>query len=174
MEVFLAQLKNIKDSYRTFIRENFEFNANDCGVCETKGACCLDAHFVNVHITRLEAEAILQELEKQGKLDAVLRRNKTAIAQYGLNEEGDTYQQTFACPLFEKDTGCLVHHEGKPAPCIQHACYDNRADLPPQFLQDRVELKIAALNKETYGEDAKWLPLPLWLERLKRLEKIGR
>ena len=63
MKRYLAQLKNIKDTYQTFIRENFEFKAKDCGACETKGACCLDAHFVNVHITRLEAEAVLQALE---------------------------------------------------------------------------------------------------------------
>jgi hypothetical protein len=168
MKEFLAQLKNIKDSYRAFIRENFEFKAKDCGVCETKGACCLDAHFVNVHITRLEAEAIIRGLEKKGKLEVVLQRNEAAIEYYNLKSEGDSYRQTFACPLFEKDAGCLVHEVGKPAPCIGHACYENKEDLPPQFLQDRVELKIAALNRETYGEDAKWLPLPLWLEKISR------
>ena len=167
MQESLTQLKNIKDSYRVFIRENFEFKAKDCGVCDTKGACCLDAHFVNVHITRLEAEAIFSALEKKEKLDAVLLRNKKTIAQYELKDEGDTYEQTFACPLFEKETGCLVHEEGKPAPCIQHACYENREDLPPQFLQDRVEQKIEALNREAYS-DVKWLPLPLWLERVSR------
>jgi hypothetical protein len=165
MEEVLAQLKNIKDAYRAFIRENFEFKAKDCGVCETKGACCQDAHFVNVHITRLEAEAILQNLDKMGKTDAVLQRSRQAVERYGLKEEGDTYKQTFSCPLFEKEIGCLVHEEGKPAPCIQHACYENKEDLPPQFLQDRVEIKIEALNKDAYGENAKWLPLPLWFEK---------
>jgi hypothetical protein len=167
MEVFLAQLKNIKDSYRTFIRENFEFKAKDCGVCETKGACCQDAHFVNVHVTRLEAEAIAGALNTKEKLADVIERNRQAIAQYSLTEEGDTYRQTYACPLFEKETGCLVHEEGKPAPCIGHACYESKEDLPPQFLQDRVEQKITALNDEVYGE-TRWLPLPLWLERIEK------
>jgi len=166
MDEFLIQLRNIKDSYRAFIRENFEFKAKDCGVCETKGACCVDAHFVNVHITRLEAEAIARVLEKAGKLDAVFSRNKDTIAHYALNDEGDTFKQTFACPLFEKETGCLVHNEGKPAPCIGHACYESKEDLPPQFLQDRVERKIENVNKEVYGEDVKWLPLPIWLEKI--------
>ena len=166
MEEFLVQLKNIKDSYRTLIRENFEFKAKDCGVCETKGACCVDAHFVNVHITRLEAEAIARALEKAGKLDAVFSRNKDTITRYALKDEGDTFKQTFACPLFEKETGCLVHNEGKPAPCIGHACYESKEDLPPQFLQDRVERKIENVNKEVYGEDVKWLPLPIWLEKI--------
>ena len=61
-----------------------------------------------------------------------------------------------------------MHAEAKPAPCIQHACYENREDLPPQFLQDRVELKIEKLNREAYGEEAKRLPLPLWLEEAGR------
>lgn len=167
MKEQLAQLKQIKDSYRTFIRENFEFKAKDCNVCETKGACCQDAHFVNVHITRLEAEAIVRTLKKKEKLKAVIERNLETITQYGLSERSDTYRQTFACPLFEKETGCLVHEEGKPAPCIQHACYESKEDLPPQFLQDRIEQKIEALNKEVYGA-AKWLPLPLWLERIEK------
>ncbi len=165
-EAALENLKNTKDSYQTFIRENFEFKAKDCGVCETRGACCRDEHFVNVHITRLEAEAILRTLEKKEKLAAALGRNKKTIARYDLKDTGDTYLQTFSCPLFEKESGCLVHGEAKPAPCIQHACYENREDLPPQFLQDRIELKIEALNKNAYGEEPKWLPLPLWLEKL--------
>ncbi len=174
MEKYLDHLKNLKDSYRTIIRENFEFKAKDCGVCETKGACCQDEHFVNVHITRLEAEAILSALKEKGKLDEALARNKKTITRYGLNERGDTYAQTFSCPLFERDTGCLVHAEGKPVPCIGHACYENEQDLPPQFLQDRAELKIEKLNDEAYGDKAKWLPLPLWLERLEQIEQMER
>lgn len=170
MKTALKNLKDLKDSYRTLIAENFEFKAKDCGVCETKGACCQDAHFVNVHITRLEAEAILRALDAKGKRGEVMLRNKQAIALYGLTGEGDTYRQTFSCPIFEKETGCLVHDEGKPAPCIAHACYENAEDLPPQFLQDRIELRIETLNREIYSEDPKWLPLPLWLERLEQLE----
>src|SRR5262245_7301319 len=142
MTVVLEQLKSIKGSYRTFIRENFEFNAKDCDLCATPGACCQDEHFVNVHITRLEGEAIVEALKAKNKFDIAMQRNSATIQRYDLNSEGDTYAQTFSCPLFEKETGCLVHDEGKPTPCIQHACYENRADLPPQFLQERVERKI--------------------------------
>lgn len=166
MKHHFQQLKNIKDSYRSFIGENFEFKAKDCGVCETKGDCCTDAHFVNVHITRLEAEAILGSLKGKEKLTEVLDINSQTIQRYALTDTGDTYKQTYSCPLFEKENGCLVHDEAKPAPCIQHACYENKEDLPPQFLQDRVDQKIEALNEEAYGEKAKWLPLPLWLGKL--------
>lgn len=167
MKQRFQQLKNIKDSYRSFICENFEFKAKDCGVCATNGDCCTDAHFVNVHITRLEAEAILSVLENKRKLGETLERNVKTIESYALKTDGDTYKQTYSCPLFEKEIGCLVHGEAKPAPCISHACYENSEDLPPQFLQDRVEQKIEMLNREIYNE-AKWLPLPLWLENLSK------
>lgn len=166
MNAYLQQLKSIKDSYRSFIGENFEFKAKDCGICETKGDCCTDAHFVNVHITRIEAEAVLDALKEKRKLAEVLDRNTQTIERYALKADGDTYKQTYSCPLFESEIGCLVHDEAKPVPCISHACYENSEDLPPQVLQDRVEQKIEALNEDAYGEKAQWLPLPLWLERL--------
>ncbi len=158
----LEQLKNIKISYQNLIRENFEFKAKSCITCETKGVCCTDAHFVNVHITRLEAVAIIEKLKSLNKLGEVLVRNDATISRYNLSENGDTFQQTFACPLFEKESGCLVHDGAKPIPCITHACYENKEDLPPQFLQDRAEKKIEELN----GENVKWLPLPIWLKLL--------
>jgi hypothetical protein len=162
----LEKLKNLKTSYQTLIRENFEFKAKSCITCDTKGVCCTDAHFVNVHITRLEAVAIIKTLENLKKLDEVLPRVSDTISTYGLNENGDTFEQTFACPLFEKNVGCLVHADAKPIPCITHACYDRKEDLPPQFLQDRITQKVEELNEEVYGEKTKWLPLPLWLEKL--------
>jgi hypothetical protein len=162
----LEQLKNIKNSYQTLIRENFEFNAKWCITCETKGVCCTDAHFVNVHITQLEAASIIGKLTEIGKLDKVLPRVSDAVTEYNLNENGDTFKQTFSCPLFEKNVGCLVHDDAKPIPCITHACYDREEDLPPQFLQDTITQKVEKLNTEVYGEKAKWLPLPLWLEKL--------
>jgi hypothetical protein len=160
------KLKNIKTSYQILIRENFEFKAKSCLTCETKGVCCTDEHFVNVHITQLEAAAIIKTLENLKKLDEVLPRISDTISDYNLHENGDTFKQTFACPLFEKNVGCLVHADAKPIPCITHACYDRKEDLPPQFLQDRVEQKVEKLNEEIYGEKPKWLPLPLWLEKL--------
>lgn len=162
MNYELEQLKNIKKSYQTLIRENFEFKAKSCETCETKGVCCLDAHFVNVHITRLEAVAIIEKLKSLNKLEEVLVRNEETILRYNLTENGDTFKQTFACPLFEENLGCLVHGEAKPIPCITHACYEREEDLPPQFLQDRATKKIEELN----GEDVKWLPLPIWLKLL--------
>jgi hypothetical protein len=158
----LEQLKNIKNSYQNLIRENFEFKAKSCETCETKGICCLDSHFVNVHITELEGIAIIEKLKSLNKLDEVLQRNEETISRYNLSENGDTFTQTFACPLFEQNVGCLVHEEAKPIPCITHACYENKEDLPPQFLQSRVEKKIEELN----GEVVKWLPLPICLKLL--------
>jgi hypothetical protein len=162
----LEQLKNIKNSYQNLIRENFEFNAKSCITCETKGVCCTDAHFVNVHITQLEAAAIIETLEKSDKLNDILPKVSKTISQYNLTENGDTFKQTYSCPLFEKNVGCLVHGDAKPIPCITHACYDRKEDLPPQFLQDRITQKVEDLSEEIYGENPKWLPLPLWLEKL--------
>jgi hypothetical protein len=169
----LKRLRVIKTAYQTIIKTNYEHRAKDCLTCETKGACCLDAHFVNVHITRLEAREIQAALAKlsEAKQRQIFARVKETIEIYSLKSEGDTFSKTFACPLFEKGTGCLVHPV-KPVPCIQHACYENAADLPPDELQTKTEEKIERLNNQTYGKVLKWLPLPLWLSSLKSLKKI--
>lgn len=162
----ILRIDKIKTIYRQNISENYEHKAKDCLTCETKGACCLDAHFVNVHITRLEAVAmrkVLDELDEQMKSEITQRISET-IEKYTLKDSGDTFSQTFACPLFEKGIGCLVHSV-KPVPCIQHACYEFQADLPPDELQEEAGLKIERLNQQTYG-DSKWLPLPVWLQKL--------
>lgn len=162
----LARLNKLKSAYRTNIQTNYESNAKDCLTCETKGACCLDAHFVNVHITRLEAVAmceVLGNLDKE-KLAKVNQRVSETIKKYDLKDSGDTFAQTFACPLFEKNVGCLVHTV-KPVPCIQHACYEFQKDLPPDELQEEVEGKIERLNQQAYG-NPKWLPLPIWINSL--------
>jgi len=59
----------------------------------------------------------------------------------------------------------LVHDEGKPVPCIVHACYENKADLPPDELQTQAEHEIDRLNARTYGSAQVLLPLPLVLQR---------
>ncbi len=161
----LSELHKLKADYQKFIKSNYEHKAEDCLTCPTKGACCLDAHFVNVHITKLEAAAIRKTL---GKLSAekqaeIYSRAAETVEKYGLKTAGDTFQKTFACPLFEKGIGCLVHSEGKPAPCISHACYENKKDLPPNELQEKIETQIERLNKRTYGNAFSWLPLPVWL-----------
>jgi hypothetical protein len=161
----LVKLHRLKTAFQNHIRENHEFKAKSCLTCETKGACCTDAHFVNVHITRLEAVAIRNELkklpiEKQNEIDERIERT---VERYDLNATGDTFRTTFACPLFEKEIGCLVHFSGKPAACIQHACYENEADLPPDELQNEIESEIERLNERTYRRFPKWLPLPVFL-----------
>ncbi len=159
----LVRLGKIKDAYRSEIQTNYETKAQDCLTCETKGACCLDAHFVNVHITRLEAVAmqkVLHELDEP-QLTKINKRITETIEKYHLRDSGDTFAQTFSCPLFEKGTGCLVHSV-KPVACIQHACYEFQADLPPDELQEAAERKIERLNQQTYRQ-SKWLPLPIYL-----------
>lgn len=160
----LARLKKIKNDYREIIASGYEHRAKSCLTCETQGACCLDAHFVNVHITRLEARAIQGVLDElpAGKRAEVYERTGETIERYGLTAEGDTFAQTYACPLFEKGTGCLIHEAGKPLACIQHACYENQADLPPDGLLGEQEEIVDSLNKKIYGS-SRWMPLPVWL-----------
>jgi hypothetical protein len=165
----LQKLQKLKTGFQNHVRENYEHRAKNCLTCETKGACCLDEHFVNVHITRLEAVLIGEKLselplEKRGEIAV---RVKTAVDKYDLEAEGDTFQKTFACPLFEKSSGCLIHTV-KPAACIQHACYENKADLPPDELQTEIETEIERLNEQTYKTFPKWLPLPVWLAQVSR------
>src|SRR5687768_13803030 len=128
----LLKLHRLKNELQDFIRRNYEQKAKNCSTCEMKGACCLDAHFVNVHITRLEAVAIREALGKLNieKQKEIYERVEKTIEKYNLKPSGDTFLKTYACPLFEKEAGCLVHLTGKPAPCIQHACYENKKDLP--------------------------------------------
>lgn len=160
----LLKLRKLKDDFRSFVKQNYEHRAKSCETCETKGACCLDAHFVNVHITRLEAVLIKEELKKLApeKQKEIYQRIAETIEKYDLNSEGDTFQKTFACPLFEKNVGCLIHAV-KPIPCIAHACYERKEDLPPDKLQTTTEEKIERLNEQTYKKFPRWLPLPVYL-----------
>ena len=165
----LMKLRAIKNDFRAFIKQNYEHRAKDCNTCETKGACCLDAHFVNVHITRLEAVLIREELAKLSpeKQNEIYRRIAETIEKYDLTSEGDSFSKTFACPLFEKGVGCLVHTV-KPVPCIQHACYERKEDLPPDELQSETEDKIERLNEQTYKKFPNWLALPVFLDLIRR------
>lgn len=169
----LIELQKLKDAYRELIKTNYEHRAKSCLTCETKGLCCLDAHFVNVHITKLEAVSIRRTLEKlsEEKQHEIYRRAAETVKKYDLHAAGDSFAKTFACPLFEKETGCLVHSEGKPASCISHACCENQTDLPPNRLEEEVENKIERLNKRTYGNAFSWLPLPVWLSLINSFEK---
>jgi hypothetical protein len=164
----LAQLQRVKSAYQSFIKLNYEHAAEDCRTCPTRGLCCTDAHFVNVHITRLEAVAIRETLSRTPRLTdearrAVYERARLAVERYNLRAAGDTFAQTYSCPLYDRDLGCLVHARAKPAPCVQHACYEDWEDLPPASLQARTEHRVEQLNGEVYGAAWAWLPLPLWL-----------
>lgn len=166
----LERLANLKSDFRSVIAEEFEHRAKSCLTCETQGACCLDAHFVNVHISRLEAVAItnsLSDLPPQKRREIYDRIDLT-IEQYKLNSDGDTFAKTYACPLFEKGTGCLVHNSGKPLPCVAHACYENAADLPPDELTEQQETSIYDLNCRTYGDQLWTLPLPVALSERRK------
>ena len=164
----LALLQRAKTAYQSHIKVNYERAARDCRACPTQGICCTDAHFVNVHITRLEAIAIRDTLTRTPRLNDQQRRDvyeraKETVARYDLRLSADTFRQTYSCPLFEPGLGCLVHRRAKPAPCIQHACYDLWEDVPPASLQWQSEHHVEDLNNRTYGSAWAWLPVPLWL-----------
>ena len=166
----LEKLHRAKTAFAEQIRTEYEHRAKPCATCPTPGACCLDAHFVNVHITRLEAVAINNVIEEMSddRRRAVLDRVAATIAKYDLASGGDSFSKTYACPLFEKGIGCLVHHEGKPLPCITHACYENRQDLPPDEMLAEQETAVVKLNELTYRKPANWLPLPVAIQRYGR------
>jgi hypothetical protein len=165
----LERLRRLRDGFRSAIESEYEHKAKPCSTCETPGACCLDAHFVNVRISRLEAVAIDEAIgslddEQRAKL---YRRIKEVIERFGL-DKGISTTKTFACPMYEKSIGCLVHDEAKPFPCIQHACYENQRDLPPGELLDEAEIAVERLNRKVYGRRLPLLPLPLALRNVLR------
>src|SRR5215207_3422055 len=98
----VARLKRGKVAFQTHIKLNYEHRALDCRACPTPGVCCTDAHFVNVHVTRLEAVAIRDTLAftprlGEGGRRAVYLRAREAVERYGLTAAGDSFEQTFAC-----------------------------------------------------------------------------
>ncbi len=163
----LDRLAKLKTNFKTEISNSYEHRAKSCVTCETQGACCLDAHFVNVHISRLEATAIKQTLDnlpdEYGNL--IYARIHSTITKYSLDADRDTFVQTYACPLFQKGTGCLVHNAGKPLACITHACYENKQELPPDHMLAEQEILVDEMNRHTYGQPQPWLPIPLALQR---------
>ena len=165
----LEKLRSLKDDFSARIRSDFENKAKSCVTCETPGACCLDAHFVNVRISRLEAAAIRNAIGKlsNGSAERVYGRVEETIEKYGLDENGSVHM-TYACPLFEKGIGCLVHDEGKPLPCIQHACYENEKDLPPDELLAEMEGRVDRLNRLVFGNASVLTPLPVAISQKSR------
>lgn len=162
----LSKLAVVRAAFTEQIRGRYEHRARPCSECSTPGACCLDAHFVNVRITRLEAAAILKSLERLDPetRSAVLRRVEAAIKKYGLEDPVEPSLQTYACPLFESGIGCLVHTTAKPFPCIAHACYERKEDLPPDALLAEREAEVESLNRRVFGTCIP-LALPVAMKR---------
>ena len=169
LERALTRLKRIKDGFRTYIGQRYAWRARDCSVCPTP--CCRDAEFVNVNITRLEGEAIMRTLAASPRITPehrvqIVDRARRAVRDYGLDEAEDTFSRTYACPLFEPKRGCLVHYKAKPAPCVQHGCYDDWRDLPDEIELRRVERRVARLNRAVYGDDERawgFRTIPAWI-----------
>jgi hypothetical protein len=164
----LIQLRRTKQSFSKYIARNYASKAVDCAKCNT--ICCIDHDFVNVNITRLEAEAIWRTLKNSPRIsnelfEAIKARAAEAVKKYKLSPFGDTFSQTYACPLFEIGIGCTVHWKAKPAPCIQHGCYENWQDLPDTKEFARVEKRVEHLNKLLYGNSSEWdyATIPVWL-----------
>jgi len=157
----IEKLREIRSEFAAEIRASYEHKAKPCALCESPGICCRDEHFVNVRITRLEAAAIVRRLDELGevKRNEVRKRAVEAIDKYDLSTPGDLHSKTYACPLFEKGLGCLVHDTAKPLPCIAHACYENEADLPPSEVLEEREILIADLNRRVYGKG--FLPISI-------------
>jgi hypothetical protein len=162
----LEKLHALKTSFAARVKNDYEHRAKSCVTCETPGACCLDAHFVNVHITRLEAVAIRGVIDGLTNRDEINKRVDETIEKYELSNDGDSFSKTYACPLFEKGIGCIVHERGKPLPCIAHACYENKEDLPPDELVVEQEGLVEKLNELTYRKKTRWRPLPVAINAL--------
>lgn len=163
----LRRLDKLKARFREKITRGYEFRAKSCAACPVKGNCCTDAHFVNVRISRLEAAAIKRLLDSGSESNAVRlwTRIDESIRNYDLGRGENPTEQKFACPLFEKGVGCLIHTI-KPIPCIAHACYENPQHLPPDSLAEETELAVDRLTAQTYGRPQQWLPLPLALRSI--------
>jgi hypothetical protein len=147
----IEKLRGIREDFRSLIEERFEQRAKPCSLCETPGACCLDEHFVNVRISRLEAAAIRTAVAGLDKETQAAVETRLAAT--------DVEAEFYACPLYEKGTGCLVHETAKPLPCIAHACYERKEDLPPDELLSERETEIDDLNRHVYGRSQSLVPI---------------
>lgn len=165
----LIQLRRVKQGFSDYITQNYSAKAKDCRTCTT--VCCQDSSFVNVNITRLEALAIWQTLKNSSRISSekfqeIIERTRKAVAKYQLKLTGDTFSQTYSCPLFEDGVGCLVHWKAKPAPCIQHGCYDDWRDLPDTKEFSRIERKVEQLNSRVYSDQENYATIPVWLVKI--------
>lgn len=162
--------KEILDEARATLREAVsvhEVRAKDCDTCETRGLCCTDVHFVNVRITPLEAKAIaghIENLPEESRSEIKTRVAKSIEALERAYDGGET-SGFYSCPLFDEKLGCSVH-EVKPGPCIHHACYEKKSDLPPMQSLHEYEEAVASLNRRVYGKGVIALPTPIAIGKI--------
>lgn len=147
----IKQLANIREEFRRVIGERYEQLALPCAVCTTPGDCCLDEHFVNVRVSRLEAAAIRKAVDR---LETDVR---SAIFSRLSKIPADA--EFYSCPLYQPGVGCLIHSTAKPLPCIAHACYERKEDLPPDELLAEREIEIDGLNRNVYGRAQTLMPI---------------
>jgi len=161
----LKMLDEIRAKFRADVLP-YEMQAKPCSKCDMPGSCCVDAHFVNVRVSRLEARQIVDVINDMPPVEreSVFNRIDNAIDEYGLDRDSDNAAFTYACPLFHTSRGCLVHDRAKPLPCIQHACYERREDLPPDELLDEAEFEIERLNNRVYGRSQPLISLPIAIQ----------
>lgn len=160
----LEKLKEIREGFRSAVGV-FERNAAPCATCKTPGACCLDEHFVNVRITRLEAVAIRDTIDElqDAKREEIVRKVNAAIERNDLKNDPNG---TYACPLYDRRIGCLVHETAKPLPCIHHACYERKKDLPPDEILELAEIDVERLNFKVYGRWPLTQSLPVAIQKV--------
>ncbi|REJ75287.1 MAG: hypothetical protein DWQ47_07315 [Acidobacteria bacterium] len=160
-------LKEVRERFRSTVKTRYETRAKDCGTCEVRGSCCVDEHFVNVHISSLEAAAIKKSVKEMP--EAMRRRviKKAGAESKRFKDEAgtDSFYFTYSCPLYDRNKGCLVHKSAKPLPCINHACYEKKEDLPPERLLESAERQVGVLNSRVYGNAWTLEPIPVWISR---------
>jgi hypothetical protein len=158
----LIELTRIRQCLRASV-EPYETKATDCGVCDTRGACCQDEHFVNVRVTHLEATAIRNAVDLMPTeiQNAVYQRATVAVQKLQPKLEAAARHQTYSCPLYHPELQCLVHDTAKPSACIVHACYEKREDLPPDDILESAEASAAELNLRVYGRLRASMPIPV-------------
>lgn len=147
----IERLATIRGDFRREISVRFEHRAKPCSACETPGACCLDEHFVNVRVSRIEAAAInraVKDLSEEVRSGVFQRLER-------IKPDAEFY----ACPLYQPGAGCLVHDTAKPLPCIAHACYERKEDLPPDELLSTREIEIDDLTRRVYGRSTPPMPI---------------
>jgi hypothetical protein len=147
----IDRLAKIREDFLGEISAGFEHRAKPCSTCEAPGSCCLDEHFVNVRISRLEAAAVrnaVSELSEESRSEIFRRLSRI---------EPDA--EFYACPLYQSGAGCLVHDTAKPLPCIAHACYERKEDIPPDELLSTREIEIDDLNRRVYGRLGPLVPI---------------